>query len=64
MTRAAVAWLNYPGDRTAVVGQRVGPTYDGREYLWAVEAEYDSAADITRVGFTYVPPPDQGGAQP
>ena len=58
--REATCWLNYPGDvRAAFSAEQdrpYGPTTTG-EYLYAVDAEYDSAADRTRVGFTPISRP-------
>ena len=52
MTPPAARWANYQGDRTAMVGQKVGPT-TLRDYLTAVDAVYDPATDTTRVGFAF-----------
>jgi hypothetical protein len=45
-----VKHANYRGDQTHAVGELMGPGLDGR--LWvATGAEYDPAADRTRVEF-------------
>lgn len=44
--------LSYRGDRRSTVGQIMGPNLLG-EYLIAVDATYDPAANRTRVGFDY-----------
>ena len=50
---AASRHLNYRGDRTGAVGQVMGPNLLG-EVVVAVDADYDAAADRTRVGFAYI----------
>jgi len=46
-------FANYPGDQTKqIVGEVKGPNTLG-EALRAVTADYDPAADQTRVGFAY-----------
>jgi hypothetical protein len=47
-----VRFANYRGDVTHIVGEVKGPNLLG-ETLTAVSAEYDSAADRTRVGFAF-----------
>lgn len=51
-TRKAVRWLTYKGDRRSSVGQQMGPT-TMRDYVTAVEAEYDEETDTTRLGFAF-----------
>jgi len=54
MTAAAPArFATYPGDVTHIVGEVKGPNTLG-ELLRAETADYDSAADKTRVGFSFV----------
>lgn len=50
--RLALRWATYAGDRRSMVGQVVGPT-TLNDYATAVDAEYDAAADRTRVGFAF-----------
>lgn len=49
---ATARFLTYPGDVTHIVGEVKGPNTLG-EFLTAVEAEYDSTTNKTRVGFAY-----------
>jgi hypothetical protein len=49
---APVRFANYPGDNTHIIGEVKGPNTLG-EALRAVTADYDPAADTTRVGFSY-----------
>lgn len=59
--RLPVQHANYRGDVTAAIERDIdsgvpkGPTTLG-EPMWPVTAEYDAAADRTRVGFTYLAP--------
>lgn len=52
---APVRFATYPGDCTHMVREVKGPTALG-EMLVAVTADYDPAADSTRVGFSYLTP--------
>lgn len=52
LIKPAAGHATYPGDCRTIVGEVKGPSLL-REYLVAVEAEYDSTADRTRVGFAY-----------
>lgn len=51
-TRPALRWATYAGDRRSMVGQVVGPT-TLNDFATAADAEYDAAADRTRVGFAF-----------
>lgn len=53
----AVTWLNYQGDVTTniEIGRPMGPNTLG-EFLYVVDAHYDSTTDKTRVGLSYVRP--------
>lgn len=59
--RAATGFANYPGDVTVAIaadiesGRPFGPNYMG-ELMWPVSAEYNAAADRTRVGFSLQAP--------
>lgn len=50
--RKALRHATYPGDCTASVGQVMGPNTT-RELMVVIEAEYDSTADTTRLGFAF-----------
>lgn len=51
-TAAPARFATYPGDCTHIVGEVKGPNNLG-EAMRAVTADYDPAADTTRVGFAY-----------
>ena len=51
-TRTAARFANYSGDVTHIVGEIKGPNTWG-ERMTAVSADYDGAADSTRVGFAF-----------
>jgi len=59
--RAAIGFMNYPGDVRPGIeadiasGRAMGPNHFG-ESMWPVIATYDAAADVTRVGFSLIPP--------
>jgi hypothetical protein len=59
--RTATGWANYPGDVLAGItadidsGKPMGPNYMG-ESMWPVEANYDEATNVTRVGFSLLGP--------
>lgn len=60
--RAAIGYMTYPGDVTAGIaadiesGRAMGPNYFG-EHMWPVEAAHDPDMNVTRVGFSLIPPP-------
>ena len=56
--RLPAHFLNYSGHVVPDCHAPMGPNTRG-ETLWPVTAEYDEAADKTRVGLTYTAPPDQ-----
>lgn len=57
-TRQPVQFATYNGDvRTILTEGGKGPNTIG-EMLYPVTAEYDSVADKTRVGFSYIAPPE------
>ena len=61
LVRLPIGNMNYPGDvRPGILkqiesGAPMGPNYLG-EQMWPVEAEYDAEKNVTRVGFTLIPP--------
>jgi hypothetical protein len=65
--RTATGYMNYRGDVLAGItadidsGRPMGPNHMG-ELMWPVSAVYDAETDRTRVGFSLVPPPQNGGA--
>ncbi|MFE4229165.1 hypothetical protein ACFRJ8_14900 [Arthrobacter sp. NPDC056886] len=52
MSNTSARFATYPGDTTHIIGEIKGPNTWG-ERLTAVTADYDPAADQTRVGFAY-----------
>lgn len=59
--RAAIGFANYPGNVTEAIARDVetgrpsGPNYMG-ELMWPVTADYDTATNVTRVGFSLMEP--------
>ena len=55
--RQATSFANYRGDQRSILEAGAkGPNYMG-EAMWPVTAEYDADANMTRVGFSLMPPP-------
>lgn len=60
--RLPIGFANYRGDVTEAIardvesGRPFGPNYMG-ELMWPVSADYDTATNKTRVGFSYIAPP-------
>ncbi len=60
-SRVAIGYANYPGNVTEAIaadvasGRPFGPNYMG-EQMWPVSADYDTATDTTRVGFSLIAP--------
>lgn len=61
MSRSAVRWLNYTGRVEVDMGKPMGPNALG-ELLYPVTVEYDADSNATRVGFSFVAPPAEGGS--
>ena len=58
-TRRPTAALTYHGDQRGIDPRwSLGPNTLG-EWLWPVTADYDPATDRTRVGLSYIRPPEE-----
>ncbi len=59
--RKPTGFANYPGNVTVAIardvdaGRSFGPNYMG-ELMWPVTADYDTATNVTRVGFSLMAP--------
>lgn len=59
--RVAIGHANYQGNVTEAIardvakGRPFGPNYMG-ELMWPVSADYDTATNVTRVGFSLMAP--------
>ena len=54
MKRHKAGCANYRGDVRSMIGEVKGPTTYGDNYLVAVAAEHDAAADRTKVYFAHL----------